>query len=240
MAGKCQKWNCWPSSCALSQTGPESERGRGARLDLGLSPQGQRPILWNDGLFFLLTHSGKERCTVSCYSPPDCYDFFSTKTLSGAYACDGPIPGWKEDRDQSGLHFCSLRPFSAGLCPFSLLSYFPCSDSHLACFCVLSSSFFLSREYFLSLLRQLFPINPRLFSLSCSVILSFLFHNPLSAFLLSICTTWSSPFLEWRQRKVLDRNLQSPAYSWEQKGIAKEEFTAADLSSFFIMSQVDL
>ena len=40
------------------------------------------------------------------------------------------------------------------------------------------------------------------FFLSCSVILSFLFHNPLSEFLLSIWATWSSPFLEWRQKKV--------------------------------------
>lgn len=60
----------------------------------------------------------------------------------------GPVPGYQEDGDWAALDLCSLDWFSAGLCLFFLLPYFPSRDFHLACFCVFSSSFFLSREFF--------------------------------------------------------------------------------------------
>lgn len=85
---------------------------------------------------------------------------------------------------------------------------------------VFVSSHLLSSQaentFFFLFLRQLFSINPCLFSLSCSVILSFLFHSPLSTFLLSIWAAWFTLFLEWRQREVSE--IQR---SWPAPGIRK-------------------
>lgn len=196
----------------------------------GKARKGQARKRWSDLIasgrgrppgIFSKAGSGTERGT-GCQArlgwglPPQSRDptpwsdglIYPARLFSGSISCrivSFPPPFW-----------FSLQWFSSGL---------------FLCPCI----FFLLKPglfffFFFSLLKLLFLINPRLFSLSCSVILSFLFHDPLFAFLLSIWATWSSPFLEQRQRKVLDRNLQTPACSWEQKGMVKEWITSVYLS----------
>lgn len=171
-----------------------------------MSSQSHDPTPGSDGLVFLPIHTGKERFTAFSVTPhPTVRSYLVPKhTLRYIQLAMAPFLGKRKTEARIPQTFILLTHFvhNYALSSFFLLPCFPCCDSHLACFCVVSSSFFLCRECWvfffssLSLLRQLFPINPHLFSLSCSVILSFLFHNALSAFLLSIWATWSSPFLE--------------------------------------------
>lgn len=191
-------------------------------------------IPWRGGRIFLPVHTSKERLTVFSFllTVPLRFLFLIPNTHSGMSIVMAPFLGKGRRRlGCPGLQFwpilCRTEPH-----PPPFLSSSQLFSSGLVC--ILSSSFVLSLLSFSSLWRQLFPINPCLFSLNCSVILSFFFHDSLSAFLLSIWATWFSLFLN--EDKGTCYKLQSPPAPGSRKAQQRVNCICQSFQHFYYIS----
>ena len=213
-ASKCEKWNC---CLGLLVHSPRLVLGMSVRWDIKLGKatvfRVWIPLQWVMAWFsYQFTWQAEIHSILSFPTLLLLLFFFKYQNTLKYIHVQWPH-FWVKERQRLGYPglsfswstFSTTVPFLSSL--FYLL-WFPSGLGPLIFFILMLECLSLF------LLRQLFPINPHLFFLSCSVILSFLFHNPLSEFLLSIWATWSSPFLEWRQKKVFVVVVQSLNPSW--------------------------
>ena len=200
----------------------------GHQAGQGYCLQSLDPTSMSEGLIFLPVHMASRDSQHFVISHPTAIIFFFKHQNTLRYIHMQWPHFWVKERQRLGYPglafswstFCTVVPFlSSSL--FYLL-WFP--SGLLLCPLI----FFILMPECLSLsLKAVVSNKPSLvfffFFLSCSVILSFLFHNPLSEFLLSIWATWSPLFLEWRQKKVFVVVVQS----WSHAQLFATPWTAA-------------